>query len=327
MENKIKWGIIGLGGIARKFADDLKLVDDGELVAVASRTTEKAEDFAKEYGVATSFGSYDELFDFDGVDVLYIATPHDSHAELSIAAMRKGKHVLCEKPVAVNSKDLKRMIAVAQEEKVFLMEAMWSRFNPSIKKVKELVDAGAIGDVGYINADLTYYGLDKEEEGRLLNPMLAGGSILDVGIYPIFFAYLFLGKPNKIIAESSFYKTGVEIQTSMIFIYDNAQAILHSSFATNLEITAKISGSKASLSLHPMWHMTQGYSLQTGGEVEDFDLPTKGMGYENEVVEVHECLRAGKLQSDLWSHQNSLDLMELLDEVRRQVKVVFPFES
>lgn len=327
MKDKIRWGIIGLGGIARKFADDLKLVSDGELVAVASRSIDKAKVFAEEYEVATAFGSYEELFKFDEVDALYIATPHDSHAELSIAAMRNGKHILCEKPVAVNSKDLKRMIATAQEEKVFLMEAMWSRFNPTIKKVKELVDEGAIGDVGYVNADFTYYGLDRDEEGRILNPMLAGGSILDIGIYPIFLAYLFLGKPNKIIAESNFYKTGVEIQTSMIFTYDNAQAILHSGFSTDLEVKAKIAGSKASLVLRPMWHIAQGYSLEKGGDVQDFDLPATGIGYTHEIVEVHECLRAGKLESDLWSHQNSLDLMELLDEVRKQVGVIFPFES
>ncbi|PCJ94119.1 MAG: oxidoreductase [Flavobacteriaceae bacterium] len=327
MKDKIRWGIIGLGGIARKFADDLKLVDDGELVAVASRSVEKAEAFAQEYDVATSFGSYDELFDFNGVDVLYIATPHDSHAELSIAAMRKGKHVLCEKPIAVNRKDTESMVAVSKEENVFLMEAMWSRFNPSIKKLKELVDEGVIGDVGYVNADFTYFGLDREEDGRLLNPMLAGGSILDIGIYPIFFAYLFLGKPKKIIAASNFYKTGVEIQTSLIFVYDNAQAILHSGFDTNLEVKAKVSGSKASLSLLPIWHMAQGYTLEKGGDVESFDMPTLGVGYASEAMEVHDCLRAGKLESDLWSHQNSLDLMELLDEVRRQVGVVFPFES
>ncbi|NJB69659.1 putative dehydrogenase [Saonia flava] len=327
MKEKIRWGIIGLGGIAKKFADDLKLVDDGQLVAVASRSLDKAKAFAKDYNVKNAFGSYDELFKFPDVDVLYIATPHDSHAELSIAAMTNGKHILCEKPVAVNRKDVEKMVAASKANNLFLMEAMWSRFNPSIIKVKELIDDGAIGDVAYVNSDFTYYGLDRDEEGRILNPELAGGSILDIGIYPIFLAYLILGKPNEIIARSNFYKTGVEIQTSMIFDYENSQAILHSGFATDLQVKGKISGSKGSLVLHPMWHMAQGYSIEKGGAVQDFKLPTLGMGYSYEIIEVHNCLRAGKLESDLWSHQNSLDLMELMDEVRRQVGVVFPFES
>lgn len=327
METKIRWGLVGLGGIARKFADDLKLVDDAELVAVGSRSQDKANLFAKEYGVPNAFGSYDDLFDFDGVDVLYIATPHNSHAELSIAAMKKGKHVLCEKPIAVNGKDLRRMIDTAIEEKVFLMEAMWTRFNPAVQKVIQLIDDGKIGDVGYVNADFTYYGLDREEDCRILNPELAGGSILDIGIYPIFMSYLILGMPDKIIAESSFFGTGVEMQTSMIFKYKNAHAVLHSGFASNLEVKAKIAGSKGSLSLRPMWHCAQGYSFEEGGDVENFDLPTMGLGYANEIVEVHECLRAGKLQSDLWSHQNSIDLMKLMDEVRNQVGAIFPFEG
>lgn len=327
MESKIKWGIIGLGGIAIKFANDLKLIEDAELVAVASRSQEKASAFAKEYGVENAFGSYNDLFDFKGVDVLYIATPHNSHAELSIAAMRKGKHVLCEKPIAIHSEDLKRMISVANEEKVFLMEAMWSRFNPSIQKVKQLVDNGKIGDIGYVNADFTFYGLDRDVDSRILNPELGGGSILDIGIYPMFFSYLFLGMPQKIIAVSSFHTTGVEKQTSMIFEYKNAHAVLHSGIGTNLEVKAKISGASGSLSLMPMWHCAQGYALEQGGEVENFNLPTIGMGYSHEILEVHNCLRENKLQSNLWSHQNSIDLLKIMDAVREEVGVQFPFES
>lgn len=327
MKTKIRWGLVGLGGISRKFADDLKLVPDAELVAVGSRSQDKADSFAKEYDVPNAFGSYEDLFDFDEVDVLYIATPHNSHAELSIAAMKKGKNILCEKPIAVNSKDLKRMIATANEEGVFLMEAMWSRFNPSVQKVKQLIEDGKIGDVGYLNADFTYYGLERDVDCRILNPALAGGSILDIGIYPIFISYLILGMPEKIIAESTFFKTGIEMQTSMIFTYKNAQAILHSGFATNLEVKAKVAGTKGSLSLRPMWHEAQGYSFEQGGEVENFDLPSLGMGYAVEAIEVHECLRAGKLQSDLWSHQNSLDLMQIMDEVRSKVGARFSFED
>lgn len=327
MEPKTRWGIVGLGGIAKKFASDLKWVPDAELVAVGSRNLEKAQLFAKEYGAPEAFGSYDELFDYDGVDVLYIATPHDSHAELSIAAMRNGKHVLCEKPAAVNAEQLEKILAVSKDTQKFWMEALWSRFNPSIQKVKELADSGAIGEIGYINADFTFYGLNRGEETRLLNTQLAGGSLLDIGIYPLFLSYLFLGMPDKILADGQFFKTGVEINTSMILVYKNAHAVLHSGLNTNLEVKAKIAGSEGSLSLHPMWHVAQGYSLEKGGAVEDHKLPTTGLGYSHEVMEVHNCLKAGKLESDLWSHQNSRDLMTLLDAVRGKIGASFPFED
>lgn len=184
----IKWGIVGAGNIAHSFSKDLALVDGGELTAVASRDIAKAKAFANEYGAHYTYGSYEELFESDTVDVIYIATPHTSHAKWSIAAMKAGHHVLCEKPLGANKSQVLEIIKVAKENNVFLMEALWSRFNPTIKKVKELVADGAIGDIGYLHADFAFYGLDRDESGRILNPELAGGSLLDIGIYPIFLA-------------------------------------------------------------------------------------------------------------------------------------------
>jgi len=322
----IKWGIIGAGNIAHTFSKDLSLVTGGTLFAVASRSIEKAKVFAVEYNAPLAFGSYEELFACEEVDVIYIATPHMNHAELSIMGMKAGKAILCEKPAGVNKTQVVEMIKTAQENEVFFMEALWTRFNPTIRKVKRLVDAGAIGNVGYLHADFAFYGLDRDENGRLLNPELAGGSLLDIGIYPVFLSYLFLGMPNDIKATAKFYKTGVEVQASMIFNYDNAQSILYSGLTTNSEMKAQIAGSAGTIFIHPRWHETTGYTLEKGEEKTINEVGKLGKGYTYEIEEVHDCLNNKKLESDLWSHQNSLDLVELLDMVRDRTKIVFPFE-
>lgn len=326
MAKKIRWGIVGPGHIAHSFAKDLQLVEGGELTAVASRSLNRAKEFADEYGVEHSFGSYQELFKSDVVDVLYIATLHTSHCELTIEALNNGKHVLCEKPMGVNADEVKRMIAAAKKNQVFLMEALWSRFNPSILKVKQMIDDGVIGEVAYLNANFGFYALDRDENGRILNPDLAGGSLLDIGIYPIFLAYLILGKPDNIEAASLFYKTGVEVQTSMIFEYTHSQAVLASGLRSKIQMRAEIAGSKGSIFLHEKWHEAQGYTLEIDGVEEQFDLPTTGKGYSHEIEEVQHCLKNGKLQSEKWSLQNSLDLVNLLDEVRAITGTTFPFE-
>ncbi|TLP77604.1 Gfo/Idh/MocA family protein [Maribacter sp. ACAM166] len=322
----IKWGIVGAGNIAHSFSKDLALVNGGELTAVASRDFEKAKSFAAAYGAPNAFGSYEALFQSNTVDIIYIATPHTSHAELSIAAMKAGINVLCEKPMGVNKGQVQEMIQVAKENNVFLMEALWSRFNPTIKKVKELVDNGTIGDIGYLHADFAFYALDRDENGRILNPALAGGSLLDIGIYPIFLSYLLLGMPKDIQASSHFYKTGVEVQTSMIFDYDNAQSILYSGLNSNSEMKAQIAGSTGSIFIHPRWHEATGYTLEKDGDSVANEVGKLGKGYTHEIQEVHECLNSGKKESNLWSHQNSLDLIYIMDTVRAKTGIVFPFE-
>jgi predicted dehydrogenase len=327
MEGKIRWGIIGPGKIAHSFVKDLQLLGDARLTAVASRSLEKAMAFGKEYNVPHCFGSYEELFRSDTADVLYIATPHTSHAQLSIEAMNNGKNVLCEKPMGVSITEVQAMAEAARRNKVFLMEALWSRFNPAIRKVKQLVDAGEIGTVHYLRADFGFYALDRELTGRLLNPALAGGSLLDIGIYPAFLAYFFLGKPDRILSQSKFLENGVETQTSIILDYPQSQAQLYSGLSSRTRMEAEIGGSAGTIYLHPRWHETQGYTIEKEGQSTSCELPTLGKGYSHEIEEVHKCLREGKGESDLWSLQNSMDLINLLDEVRRQNSVVFPFEE
>ncbi len=326
MDRKIKWGIIGLGKIAKLFAEDLRLVHDAELVAVASTNRERAKSFAQEFGNPRAYASYQELFKDANVDVVYVATLHHTHCRFSVEAMNHKKHVLCEKPIAINAAEARQMVEASQRNKVFFMEAFWSRFNPSIVKIKELVSEGKIGKLRYINAEFTFYKLDDDPQSRLLNVDLAGGSLLDMGVYPVFLSYFLLGKPREILARSQFHGNGAEIQTSILFQYENAQSVLYSGFANNTDMKAKICGEKGEIYISPIWHETQGFELVTKGASQFHELPTKGKGFTHEVDEVHECIRTKKLESTKWSHQNSLDLIGIVDRIRLNSGITFPFE-
>lgn len=321
---KIRWGIIGLGNIAREFAADLALVNNAVLVAVASGSIERARGFAQDFGARHAFGSYKELFECAEVDVVYVATYHHQHARYSIQAMQHGKHVLCEKPVAMNAKEAEQMTTTAREQGVFFMEALWSRFNPSLRKVKELIDQGTLGILRHVNADFCFYGLDADPKGRLLNPELGGGSLLDIGIYPVFLSYLLLGLPKEISAHSRFYHTGAEIQTSMVMHYEEAQAVLHSSLANTSDIRAHICGEKARVVIDPFWFQTEGFTLFREEESLPFSFPLNGKGYTYEIAEVQDCIQNGLTESALWSHRDSLNLIGLLDRIREIAGVSFP---
>lgn len=326
-KSMIRWGIVGAGKIAHTFSKDLALVNGGSLTAVASRSFDKAREFADEYNAEHAFGSYGELFESGMVDVVYIATPHTGHSDLAIQAMDAGVHVLCEKPLGVNKKEVVSMLEAAKKNKVFLMEALWTRFNPTIRAVKNLIDSGEIGEVGHLYSDFAFYALDREEDGRLLNPDLAGGSLLDIGIYPIFLSYLMLGMPSAIAATVKFHDTGVEKQCSMVFDYPNALAMLYSGLTTTCEMRSTISGSKGTIYINPRWHEATSYTLVKDETDKTIEIPKLGKGYTHEIEEVHYCLNKGKVESDLWSHKNSLDLITLMDTVRSKTGIVFPFEE
>jgi scyllo-inositol 2-dehydrogenase (NADP+) len=323
----IHWGIAGTGKIAHSFVKDLALCEGNVLTAVGSRYLESAAQFAGTYGANKAYGSYQGLFEDPEVDVVYIASPHTLHAEMAIMAMDHKKHVLCEKPLGMNGKEVAAMLDAAKRNRVFLMEALWSRFNPTIIKAKALIEEGAIGKVGYVHADFAFYGLDRDEQGRVLNTALGGGSLLDIGIYPIFLSYLVLGMPETITARSRFYRTGAEIQTSMIFEYTDAHALLYSGLTSNSEMKAQIAGSRGSIFIKPRWHEATGLYLQKDGVLTEFELGKLGKGYTHEIKEVQQCLEKGALESRLWSHQNSRDLCALLDRVREKAGIIYPFEQ
>ena len=322
---KIKWGIIGLGNIAHQFAKDLMLVDEAELVAVASRNLDKAQEFAQNYDCKKAYDSYDSIINDAEVDILYIATPHNSHAALTIKALQNKKHVLCEKPIALNYTDAFQMIEASKKNNQFFMEAFWTRFNPSFREAFSKIKKGEIGEVKYINADFAFTAEELGGEGnRKTDISLGGGALLDIGVYPLFLCYVVLGIPVEILAKANFHQTGADLQTSMILQYDNAQAILHSSFVSTSNIKATINGTKGRINLNTLWHQTQSYTLTVDEQDEEILLPTKGKGFTYEIEECHHCIKENKIESELWSHQNSLELIKIVDEVRSKIGLEYP---
>lgn len=321
-KNRINWGIIGLGNIANQFAADLLLIEDANLVAVASRDFNKAEDFAKQYNCLKAYNSYEALFADDEVDIVYIATPHDSHAELSIKALENGKHVLCEKPMALSYKDAVRMTETSKKYNRFFMEAFWTRFLPSVKEVLEKVNQGIIGDVNYIKADFNFYA-DEKQGGRLFDKKLGGGALYDIGVYPLFLSYIMLGIPKEIIAKSIYSKNGIDLQTSMILNYEKAQAILNASINSESDMKAIIGGTEGHIQLNAPWYVTDGYLIVKDNQQEVFNLPNLGKGYAHEAIECHKCIRNNQIESEFWSHQNSLDLSKIVEEIKNKISLPF----
>ena len=321
MSKKIKWGIIGLGKIAQKFVNDLKLIDNVELEAVASRDLTKAEAFAKTYDAKKFYGSYDALLQDKFVDIVYIATPHNSHAQIAVLALENKKAVLCEKPFAINKQQVFNMIEASKKHNMFLMEALWTRFLPAIKKIKNTVETGEIGEIKYLNADFSFKANPSIQ--RIYDKELGGGSILDIGIYPIFLAYLILGMPAKIIAKAHFYESGADSQVSIIFDYKNAQAVLFSSFNSNSKREAKISGTLGEIMIDSPWNETSSFSVFKDNKEEEISIPIFGKGFTHQISECNFCLLENRTQSNLWSHQNSLELITLLDAVRKEIGLVY----
>ncbi|MBE0423431.1 MAG: Gfo/Idh/MocA family oxidoreductase [Lutibacter sp.] len=321
MNKKIKWGIIGLGKIAQKFVNDLKLVKNAELEAVASRDLAKAEVFAKNNDAEKFYGSYEALLQDKFVDIVYIATPNNNHAQLTVLALEHKKAVLCEKPFAINQKQVFNMVEASKQHNMFLMEALWTRFLPAIKKIKNLVENGEIGEVKYLNADFSFKAPPSIQ--RIYDKELGGGSILDIGIYPIFLAYLILGMPDKIMAKAHFYESGADSQVSIIFDYKNAQALLFSSFNSNSKRIAKISGTLGEIIIDGPWNEASTFLLNKDENEEKLSLPKIGKGYAHQIAECNACLLENRTQSSLWSHQNSAELISLLDAVRKEIGLVY----
>lgn len=316
MNKKIKWGIVGLGNIAKKFASDLNLVPDAELVAVASSNIRRAESFKNDFNANRYYGSYEDLFNDLKVEVVYIAGLNNHHKTVALAAIAKGKAVLCEKPLGLNSKEIKQMIAAAKNNQCFLMEALWSRFNPAIQKAKHWANERVLGEVRFLYSEFSFYKMDADPSHRLMDLNKGGGALYDIGVYPIFLAYLILGIPKKISAQSQFGPTGVDVQTSMIFQYKNAQAVLYCGITNNSNNEAKICGTNAEIILPGRWHDTEAITLIRNGKSVTTNLPTLGFGYTLEINEVNQCISQGKTESSLWSNQNALELALLVEKVR-----------
>jgi len=324
--DKIRWGIVATGGIARKFAEacsfESKRSGKSTLAAVASRDAVKADSFAREWGIPVSYGSYESLFADPGIDAVYIATPHNSHAALSIAALKAGKAVLCEKPVSLTAAEFYPVAETARREGLFFMEAMWMRFNPSFRRALEWADSGRIGHLKFLRSDFC---LDApfNPTGRLYDPALGGGAILDVGIYPITCALSFAGK-RKPDAYSSYMKrmeNGVDLYDKFSFSYPGGVE-MDLSCAINLQgleelRSAVIVGDNGSIVLPNFWTAQEAilYDAQ-GNPIETRPEPFDCNGYEYEIREVESCLAAGKTESAVQTWADSIMVMELMDALR-----------
>ena len=316
MNKKIRFGILGAGNIAHKFAVGLGFVKDAEITAVASRSIDKANDFANKFNIKNRYASYEELATDDEIDVIYICTPNSLHKEHAILCFENKKAVICEKPLAVTKADAEEMVKSARENQVFFMEAMWVRFFPANKKVKELVDDGVIGKVKMIQADFGFKAAPGYNDIRF-NKELGGGSIFDVGIYPISFASMIYKKqPTEMKVMTDIGGSGVDESAAMIFGYDKHEmAVLNSSLRYETPRSVNIIGEDGYIHIPNTWYAEKVIVAVNGQDKQVIDMPIEGNGYNYEVEEVVKCLQEGKLESEIMTLQESLDIMGTVDRI------------
>jgi predicted dehydrogenase len=325
--DRTRWGILGTGSIAASFTEAVAQTDTGEVVAVGSRTESTARRFAETHGISRWHGTYAGLIEDPGLDVVYVATTNDLHHANTLAALAAGKHVLCEKPLALNSVQAVEMVAAAGDAGCFLMEAMWMRFQPFFFTLEKLVSEGRLGTVRWIQADFGFRA-PPNPDGRVFNRALGGGSLLDLGVYPLTFAYSFLGEPIEIDAVATLHETGVDEQLAVAVRYaGGGVASLSSSLVADTSIEATVAGSEGRVRVHAPFHHSPMLSLQQAGStVEVFDTSYEGNGLRFEAEEVQRCLQAGFLESERVPHRDTLAVIRTMDEIRRQIRVVYPGE-
>ncbi|MFA4945591.1 MAG: Gfo/Idh/MocA family oxidoreductase [Lentisphaeria bacterium] len=321
MERPIRWGILGTGAIARKFAADLLRLPGAELAAVGSRTTEAAERFGAEFAIPRRHGSYAGLAADPEVDVVYVATTNQLHREEALLCLDHGKAVLCEKPFALNLAEAEAMAARARHRGLFLMEAMWTRFFPAIGRLEELLQEGAIGELRQLDARFGFRA-PAEPHGRLFDPALGGGALLDVGVYPVALAQLLFGRePARIAALAHHGPTGVDEQAGILCLYDRGElATLACAIRTQARNEAALYGTSGMIRLpDPFWRPER-LILARDGQEHSFEFPTAaargGHGYGYEAAEVMRCLREGRRESPRYPLATTLAVMRTLDRIR-----------
>lgn len=323
--HSLGWGILATGGIAHSFASDL--AHEGfRLAAVGSRRTDAAHAFAAEFGIPNAHGSYEALVADESVDVVYVATPHPMHVENALLAIEAGKHVLIEKPVTLNARDAARIAERASQRGVVVMEAMWTRFLPHMVRIRELLASGVLGEVRTVIADHTQ-SLPTNPEHRLQNPDLGGGALLDLGIYPVSFAVDVLGLPQGVRAHASMTATGVDRQTAMILDYpDGRQAVLHTALDTAGPNRAAIIGTEGTIEIDRVFYTPTSFTHydRSWRVVERFEQPVATRGMHFQAAEL-ESRVAGKAPIVL-PFDESVRIMGVLDEVRRQIGLTYPAE-
>ena len=326
--NKLNWAIIGTGRIAHTFAQALAGVEGAELYAIGSRSLQKAQAFAEEFGFKKAYGSYDELVKDKGIDVVYIATPMSSHYKDTMLCLDNGLNVLCEKSVSLNMGELDKMLAKAREKGLFFMEAMWMKCRPVYLKALEWVREGRIGTPQYLKADFCNQ-VKYDRSDRLFAPECGGGALLDLAVYPLTFALDFLGRePKELTAYAHIGKDGVDLSNSITLKYETAFADISSGFELPCINRAVISGDKGSIVFADWFFCCCEVTLfdDETNMVEKCEIPNEINGYEYEIREVHRCLEAGLTESKLVPHESTIAVMKIMDECRRRWGMKFPNE-
>ena len=325
--SNFNWGILGPGGIARAFAADLQMLEGHRVAAVGSRTLSNAQEFTKTFG-GTAYGSYEELVTDPTVDAIYVATPHPAHKDNVIAALNAGKPVLCEKPFAVNAKEAQEMVAAATRNNVALMEAMWARFLPHYVQVREIIASGVLGKILTVQADHGQR-LADQNIPRLVEPSLAGGALLDLGIYPVSFAHMILGNPTKITASGVLTDKGVDAQTSMIFDYaDGAQSVLNTTMIEQTPCRAVVAGVNGWLEIDRVFYSPTSMRVTLfNGAVTEYPHTYPGHGLREQAEIFKGLVLSGKNQSEILNWKDTVDIMQTLDTVRAHTGLRYPFEN
>ncbi len=333
-----RWGIAGTGAIARGFADALSRLPEAQLVAVGSRSRQTADEFGEKYGVAPRrrYDSYERLAADDGIDIVYVASPHSQHHEHTLLFLKSGHGVLCEKPFALNAGQAADMVATARAHGRFLMEAMWSRFLPAYVTLRALVTAGDIGTVLSVEGDFGFR-LPMTPSHRLFDPALGGGALLDLGVYPVSLASMLLGEPSRVAAFGQLGETGVDEHLAVLTSYDSgAIAIAKASLRAGLACTGRVTGTAGSIELPAFMHCPDELVVQRGSDTERLHLPaardgdgdgTAGGGLHHQARHVHERLRSGHLDSDIMPLDESVSIMRTLDAARAQIGVRYPADN
>jgi predicted dehydrogenase len=312
----LRWGIIGTGGIAHTFAGDLRLIDEGIVVAVGSRSRESAEVFGDEFDIAHRHDSYESLVVDPDVDVVYVATPHPMHLANALLALEHNKPVLVEKAFTMTGAQARELVATARARGLFLMEAMWTRFLPHVVAIRELLAQGVLGEIVSVMADHGQW-FAEDRASRLFAPELGGGALLDLGVYPVSFASMVLGTPNRITALVTPAFTGVDGQTSMLFGYaSGAQAILTCTSSARSETRASIVGTKARIEIEGDFYAPTDFILKLcNGKSERFEFAHGGRGHQHQAVEVARCIHAGLTESPIMPLDETVAIMDTMDQV------------
>jgi len=327
VSEKLRWGIIGTGFIADLFVSDL-LANGFSVAAVGSRTEGSAQEFADRFGIPAVHASYEALVADDSVDIVYVSTPHPFHFANTTLALNAGKHVLVEKAFTINASDAAALVALAEEKNLVVLEAMWTRFLPHMARLRELIAEGVIGQVRTVIADHNQ-SLPSDPSHRLQDPALGGGALLDLGIYPVSFAWDILGKPTSVSAIASKTPTGVDRQTAIILGYaDGQQALLHTALDTAGPNTASVIGTEGWVAIERVFYEPTAFTVyNTAGDVvERYESQVSNRGMQYQAAEVENLVRAGKLAGDTLPPSETVGIMETLDEIRAQIGLTYPGE-